>query len=117
LFAPSGFLNTVAASISPHVYDQNFDAGKAAEVCGFTKSALARRLAKHDTSISELITNMRMKYAQTALSATSEGVEEIASKVGYLDPTAFARAFKSWFGQTPTEFRNDKRSYQAEDLE
>jgi len=117
LFAPSGFLNTVEASILPHVLDQDFDAGKAAKVCGFTKPALARRLAKHDTSISELITNMRMKYAQTALSGTSDSVEQIAFKIGYLDPNAFTRAFKSWFGKTPTEFRNENRTYLVNDLE
>lgn len=113
LFAPSGFLNTVTTAISVHVYNHDFDAGKAAEICGFTKSALARRLAKHNTSISELMTNIRMNSAQTALAGTSDSIQEIASRVGYLDPAAFARAFKSWFGKTPTEFRIENRKYHA----
>lgn len=51
------------------------------------------------------IEEVRVESAKRLLEQTSETVDRIRSEVGFLDPTAFRRAFKRVVGATPTEYR------------
>ena len=70
-----------------------------------TRRTLIRRLKEEGSSfqqIKNLVCRDRAIYYLTSHSLT---VEEIAAKVGYSDPSVFTRAFRSWTGFTPREYR------------
>ncbi|MFZ5562780.1 MAG: AraC family transcriptional regulator [Thermodesulfobacteriota bacterium] len=66
---------------------------------------LGRRLAAEGTDYKTLSRQVREKRACDLLKITGLSIEEIAGKLGYSDTANFYRAFKSWTGQTPLDFR------------
>ncbi|MFY9610751.1 MAG: helix-turn-helix domain-containing protein [Blastocatellia bacterium] len=52
----------------------------------------------------------RLQLAARALAATSRGVAEIASDVGYESESAFNRAFKRELGLPPARYRREHRA-------
>jgi len=65
-------------------------------------------LFKKETGMtfSQYVTKVKMEKAMELLNECSYKINEIASVVGYDNPKHFSRAFKSYFGITPTEFRD-----------
>jgi AraC-like DNA-binding protein len=51
------------------------------------------------------LSDWRMQRARAWLARTDMSISEIATKVGYQSPTAFARAFAQALGESPTAFR------------
>lgn len=66
---------------------------------------LERRLHTARTSFREIDLEVRMELATQYLELGSLTGQEISNVLGYSRPSAFFRAFKSWFGMTPSEFR------------
>ena len=66
---------------------------------------LQRRLHENDVSFRELQANMRHKIASELLRGTEIPVQDIARRLGYRKPGAFARAFARWTGRTPLAYR------------
>ena len=56
------------------------------------------------------IVYMRQERATSALVNSDQRIAEIATKVGFRDPTVFARAFKNWTGQSPQDYRRNHKS-------
>lgn len=67
--------------------------------------SLHRRLTEEGTSFRNLVDAERKQLAGQLLGNTEMKQEEMALQLGYGDPTAFARAFRRWFGQSPSEYR------------
>lgn len=53
-----------------------------------------------------LLTRKKMHFAAELLATNRMSVQEIAEKVGYVDPYHFSRLFKRHFGRSPSDFRN-----------
>ncbi len=70
---------------------------------------LHRRLQAEDTSFKEIKTQTRRDIALKLLFNEEYKVEDIASKVGFSEPSAFIRAFKRWTGSTPLNYRQQYR--------
>ncbi|MCO4826459.1 MAG: helix-turn-helix domain-containing protein [Amylibacter sp.] len=58
-------------------------------------------MAKLDTSIVEILTDLKMSSAQNTLADTNASVQNIALSLGYSDATAFSRAFRKRIGMSP----------------
>ena len=58
-------------------------------------------------NISSYIMTVRMEKAKELLSETTESVNKIAEKVGYISTRSFLRAFKKYTDLTPSEFRGE----------
>lgn len=71
--------------------------------------SLHRRLTEEGTSFRNLVEAERKQLAGQLLENTEMKQEEMAFQLGYGDPTAFARAFRRWFGQSPSEYRKVAR--------
>jgi AraC-like DNA-binding protein len=56
-------------------------------------------------SYRELLEEVREALAEELLSARQLNVDEIASRLGYSDRSAFTAAFKRWKGVSPKAFR------------
>ncbi|SDX97622.1 response regulator [Paenibacillus sp. CF384] len=58
-------------------------------------------------SIIKYITNTRMKKAKELLAETNKKVADISEETGYSNMAYFCSLFKSHFGMTPTQFREE----------
>jgi AraC-like DNA-binding protein len=70
---------------------------------------LIRRLKQEDTSYQALLDETRKELAKWYLLNSSESVEAIAERLGYLDTSNFSRTFHRWFGISPTAFRQSRK--------
>lgn len=78
-----------------------------AEELHLTRRTLMRRLQQEGSSFQQIKDRIRRDRAIFFLTNRSVAVADIADKVGFSDPAVFARAFKSWTGQSPREYRSN----------
>ena len=74
-----------------------------------SQQVLHRRLQAEDLSFKEIKMQTRRDLAVNLLYNNKHKIEEIATLVGFSEPSAFIRAFKSWTGSTPLAYRQGKR--------
>lgn len=70
---------------------------------------LRTRLSDADTSFNQVLADYRCNLAKRLLARTDESIDEIVYLTGFSEPSTFYRAFKRWTGNTPVEYRNQKR--------
>jgi AraC-like DNA-binding protein len=70
-----------------------------------SERTLARRLGDQDYTFSALVDETRSHLARDYLRQSRFTVTDVAFLLGFSDQSNFARAFKRWTGQSPTEFR------------
>jgi AraC-like DNA-binding protein len=73
--------------------------------CGISPRTLIRRLHADGATFQQLLDAARQQRALWMLVHTAEPVEEIASRLGYVDTSNFSRTVRRWFGATPRELR------------
>lgn len=76
-----------------------------AQSLNMSERTLARRLADHDYTFTSLVDEIRHELAGEYLRQTRFSVTDVAFLLGFSDQSNFARAFKRWTDQTPSEFR------------
>ena len=69
------------------------------------RRTLQRWLAREGVSFRALLEESRRARAAELLTVTRRPVGEIAELLGYAESAAFTRAFKRWYGVTPTGYR------------
>jgi AraC-like DNA-binding protein len=67
--------------------------------------SLQRRLSRHGLSYRDLVELARKGVTERLLADQSLSLLDIALLVGFSDQTAFNRAFRRWFGTTPSQQR------------
>ena len=82
---------------------------QAAKHFQMSQQVLHRRLQGEDLSFKEIKMQTRRDIAINLLFADKYKIEEIATLVGFSEPSAFIRAFKSWTGTTPLNYRQENR--------
>jgi AraC-like DNA-binding protein len=75
-----------------------------ARAVAMSRRSLERALADEGTTAAALIEDERKQRALAWLPALS--VDEVATRLGYSDARAFARAFKRWTGIAPSQARS-----------
>jgi AraC family transcriptional activator of mtrCDE len=71
-----------------------------------SRATLARQFQeKLGRSASDLLTDIRMTLASNELKKPSMSTAAVADAVGYQSEAAFQRAFKSYMGLTPAQWR------------
>lgn len=66
---------------------------------------LRRALQKSGTTYQHVLDKVRKAIAIELLSTTTMTVNEIAFELGYSDAANFSRAFRSWVGRKPSDYR------------
>lgn len=66
---------------------------------------LQRRLEAEDLSFQALRDDVRGRVARQRLSQPGASIQVIADELGFANPSAFSRAFKRWFDETPERYR------------
>ena len=82
---------------------------KVARLLHSSPRSLQRRLRKEGVAYAELVSRCRRNEAQRLLVKSEASVQEIAARLGYADPSSFSRAFMSWTGSSPRNYRRQQR--------
>jgi AraC-like DNA-binding protein len=67
--------------------------------------SLQRLLMEHGTTFSQVVESSQRQSAFQLLVSTELSISEISVRLGYNDPSNFGRAFRSWTGQSPKQWR------------
>jgi AraC-like DNA-binding protein len=88
-----------------HITDSGVGLAKAAKYFRVSERTLQRRLAEAGTSLADLRDEVRRELAGRLLEETELSASEIATRLGYSQPSAFTRSTMRWFGATPRAYR------------
>jgi Helix-turn-helix domain/Arabinose-binding domain of AraC transcription regulator, N-term len=69
---------------------------------------MAERAQGRGVLFSEVVEGVRRTLAE-GLVREGRDLTEVAQRVGYADPAAFGKAFRRWFGESPSVFRARRR--------
>ena len=93
------------AYIDSH-YATDFSLDSVAELFHFNPSYFSTLFKSlSGSSFTDYLLAVRMSHAQELLANRAEKIIAISAKVGYRDPSYFARVFKRRFGLSPEEYR------------
>jgi len=67
-----------------------------------SRRTLVRRLAECNTSFRSILNEHAQRRAEQLLSDPNLTIAEIGHRLGYTDPANFGRAFRRWFGCSPS---------------
>jgi len=71
---------------------------------GLSRQTLLGLLKAEGTTFEKVLDELRHRMALEYLNGKKVSVNETAYLVGFLEPTAFSRAFKRWTGRSPAEY-------------
>jgi AraC-like DNA-binding protein len=72
---------------------------------GMSGRTLARRLTTEQRRFRDVVEDVRRTLARRLVVEASLELGEVAGRVGFADLTAFGKAFRRWFGESPSAFR------------
>jgi len=99
------FLDQVNQQILQHLEEEDFKAPQLAQAMAMSESQLYRKLkAVTDHSTAKYLQLTRLKEAQSMLETMDISISEVAHKVGFKQTSHFSKAFKAYFGKTPSEW-------------
>lgn len=75
-----------------------------AEALGTTERTLRRRLKTEEASYRRVLEDVRREACAFELNRGNISIPHLAKALGYLEPSAFTRAFKSWYGVPPSQY-------------
>lgn len=108
-FSPEEAVSLIRRDIDEH-YSQPLKISHYAKQFFFTQEHLTRLFRQHyQVSIQEYLLQVRMTRARELLSDPDIKIQEVAARVGYSDNNYFSKAFRSFYGISPTNYRNDIR--------
>lgn len=91
-------------------YHEKIKISDLAEHIGISRSYLVSVMKRTmGRSPKEYLTTIRMTHAGHYLSHTEDSIREVAVECGYSDPLAFTKAFKLYFGMSPSRYREIHR--------
>lgn len=101
------FVDQARALIAAELAGGNPNAEHLADALKVSVRTLSRRLSDHGTSHKALLDEVRASLSRRYLVDERRAVHEVASLLGFSEVSAFHRAFRRWFGRSPSEFRRD----------
>ena len=102
--------DNMPAVIRHALLTENFSARVIAQQMGLAERTLHRQLKAAGTSFRAEIDKERMAVSMQLLEVTSLAISDVAQSVGYTSSSSFNRAFRRWFGITPTSWRKRNKS-------
>lgn len=103
------FSGRVKCHIADHLLDGEPAVRAIAEKLHMSPRTLQRRLCDDGTSFAKLLADLRHELALRHLQDPRRTINEVAFLLGFLEVSAFHRAFKRWTGKTPAEYQRSVR--------
>ena len=107
---PTRFLEGLALALEPHLNDPQLGVDLVVRLLGTSRQSLQRRLRANGTTLSAEIRRLKQDRAIADLLNSNRSISEIATGLGFQEPTSFTRAFRSWTGESPREYRTNRRA-------
>jgi len=104
LEAPKSFAEKTEQSIYSMLNSGTPDLTKIAESLNVSPRSLRRYLADEGTSFREALETTRRNLCERLMLEQRISLAEISERLGYSEQSAFNRAFKKWFGETPKAY-------------
>ena len=101
---PRDFTGTLRLALRSYLMDGAPSVELAADIAGLSTRTLQRRLADEGWSYRDLLNEVRFEAAVDLMQDTDHAISDIASLLGYSDPSHFARAFRRMAGVSPREY-------------
>ena len=79
------------------------------EKLSMSRQTLYRALKKDNTDFQTIFDEVRKAQATQLLTLDYENLESISLKLGYKDSSSFYKAFKRWYGQSPSEYKESRQ--------
>jgi signal transduction histidine kinase/DNA-binding response OmpR family regulator len=99
------FIKKVVTAIEEHLSDASFSVEKLAEQMSLSRTQLFRKLkALMNVSPNQLINDIRLQRASELILSKADTISQICYRVGFNEPSYFARRFRQKYGVTPGEF-------------
>ncbi|WP_409434136.1 AraC family transcriptional regulator ligand-binding domain-containing protein [Litorimonas sp. RW-G-Af-16] len=102
----SGISQRISHIIHEGIKDQQVGFDYVARNIGMSPRNLRRLLKEEGHSYRDILANVRKNLCQTYM-RQGKTFTEIAQLLAYNDQSAFTRAFKKWYGVSPTEYQPD----------
>jgi AraC-like DNA-binding protein len=81
---------------------------RAAEALGMSRRTLQRRLNEAGVTYGQLLDRCRIDAACKLLEDSKIRLRDVASELGYADPSSFSRFFVRSMGRTPRAYRRER---------
>jgi TolB-like protein/AraC-like DNA-binding protein/Tfp pilus assembly protein PilF len=109
------FLSQLTAIVEANISNEQFGVSELAEEMHMSRSNLLRRVKKETKlSVSQLISQVRLKRGMDLLRTSSLNVSEVSHQVGFSSTSYFIKCFREHYGYSPGEV--GKRDAAAEML-
>jgi AraC-like DNA-binding protein len=102
---PTSLKDAIRQALLPYLHKADLSIDQAAELCGYNKRSLGRKLQAQGTTIAKEIARLREEQVIRLLITTNNPIGEIANAVGFTDSNSLSRSFKQWTGLSPREYR------------
>ncbi len=76
-----------------------------AETLNISQRSLQRKLKRESATYKELVAEVRKSLALDYLGQPKATLNDTAYRLGFSDHSSFARAFRRWYGLSPTEYQ------------
>jgi AraC-like DNA-binding protein len=103
------FLEALRQTLMVHLHHADLNVDYAARLTGLSRQSLQRKLKASGTTFSTEVTELKRRRAAEDLVHTDRSIAEIAASLGFTNPTSFTRAFRSWTGKSPRQYRKRHR--------
>lgn len=103
--AQSSLSEQVRVLIKRRIASGKPEVAEVARALGMSDRTLQRRITEDGTSYRSLVDTARQELARELLSDERNSIDEIAFLLGFQDSGSFYRAFRTWEGITPAQWR------------
>ena len=104
-------IKRVLGAVEENLANASFDVNVLCRQVGISRAQLNRRLNELvGQSPAEFIRTFRLKRAAVLLRKQTDNISTVAFMVGYSNPAHFSKAFRDFYGVTPTEYISNSAS-------
>ncbi|MBL7857425.1 MAG: helix-turn-helix domain-containing protein [Cyclobacteriaceae bacterium] len=98
------FLSQLTAIIEKNIANEQFGVSELADEMNMSRSNLLRKVKKEtNLSVSQLISQVRLKRGMELLRTSSSNVSEVSHQVGFSSTSYFIKCFREYYGYPPGE--------------
>lgn len=103
--ARAAFLTSLRKTIEHGIVAHRYNFQSIADAMGQSEAKLKENLKQSNVKFRDILTDVRKELFVQKYN-TNMNLTQIALDLGYNDLAAFSKAFKNWYGMSPSEYKN-----------